>query len=49
VRDDGVGGANPAGQGIVGINSRVIALAGTFSLDSPVGGPTTIRVEIPCA
>lgn len=49
VRDDGVGGANPAGQGIVGITSRVTALAGTFTLDSPVGGPTTIRVEIPCA
>ncbi|KAA9153424.1 sensor histidine kinase [Microbacterium lushaniae] len=49
VRDDGVGGADPAGQGIAGITSRVTALAGTFDLDSPVGGPTVIRVEIPCA
>ncbi|GAB3539124.1 hypothetical protein GCM10027403_26940 [Arthrobacter tecti] len=49
VRDDGVGGADPAGQGIIGITSRVTALSGTFDLDSPVGGPTTIRVDISCS
>lgn len=49
VRDDGVGGADPAGQGIAGITSRVTALSGTFNLDSPAGGPTTIRVDIPCS
>ncbi|WP_188435561.1 sensor histidine kinase [Microbacterium murale] len=49
VRDDGVGGADPAGQGIAGITSRVTALSGTFDLDSPAGGPTTIRVDILCS
>lgn len=49
VRDDGVGGADPTGPGIAGITSRVTALSGTFDLDSPVGGPTTIRVDLPCS
>lgn len=49
VRDDGIGGADPAGEGITGITSRVTALGGTFSLESPIGGPTLIHVEIPCA
>jgi signal transduction histidine kinase len=27
----------------------VEALDGTFTVDSPEGGPTTIRAEMPCA
>jgi signal transduction histidine kinase len=50
VLDDGVGGADPsAGSGLAGLRDRVAALDGTLSLSSPFGGPTTLRVEIPCA
>ncbi|PXX71017.1 signal transduction histidine kinase [Nocardia tenerifensis] len=49
VRDDGCGGADPAGLGLAGIASRITALDGVVAIDSPPGGPTTIRVEVPCA
>ncbi|MEH1126493.1 sensor histidine kinase [Micromonospora sp. CPCC 206061] len=49
VRDDGVGGADPAGGGLSGLARRVAALDGRFDVDSPVGGPTTIVAELPCA
>lgn len=49
VVDDGRGGAGTdAGSGLDGIVRRVEALDGTVELDSPVGGPTRIRVELPC-
>ena len=48
VSDDGVGGADPArGSGLVGIGDRAGALGGQFSLRSPVGGGTTLTVELP--
>jgi signal transduction histidine kinase len=50
VRDDGVGGADPAGgTGLQGLRDRVTALGGTMRIVSPEGGPTTLLVEIPCA
>ncbi|WP_194814711.1 sensor histidine kinase [Nocardia sp. XZ_19_385] len=49
VRDDGHGGADPMGHGLSGIAARITALDGTMAIDSPAGGPTTIRVEVPCA
>lgn len=49
VRDDGEGGADPMGSGLSGLSSRVAALDGLFRVDSPVGGPTTITAELPCA
>jgi signal transduction histidine kinase len=49
VQDDGNGGANPSGAGLVGMRRRVEALDGTLSVTSPKGGPTTIRAELPCA
>ncbi|KAB1911595.1 two-component sensor histidine kinase [Micromonospora sp. AMSO31t] len=49
VRDDGIGGADPQGSGLQGLARRVTALDGRFELHSPPGGPTTIRVEVPCA
>lgn len=49
VRDDGRGGADPAGHGLAGIATRVTALDGTMAVDSPPGGPTLITVEVPCA
>lgn len=48
VHDDGYGGADPAGHGLSGIAARFHALDGTFTLDSPAGGPTTITAEVPC-
>lgn len=50
VRDDGVGGADPArGTGLRGLHDRVTALGGTMHVLSPTGGPTTLLVELPCA
>ena len=49
VTDDGKGGADPSGSGLVGLRRRVEALDGTLAVESPEGGPTTIRVELPCA
>lgn len=49
VGDDGRGGADSAGAGLSGLRDRVAALDGTLTVTSPQGGPTLIRVEIPCA
>ncbi|MFF5171014.1 sensor histidine kinase [Micromonospora sp. NPDC000089] len=49
VRDDGVGGADPYGSGLQGLARRVSAMDGRFDVHSPAGGPTTIRVGVPCA
>ena len=50
VSDNGVGGADPAGgSGLHGLADRVGALDGSLALDSPPGGGTRIRAEIPCA
>jgi signal transduction histidine kinase len=50
ITDDGKGGADPRkGTGINGIRERVKALDGDFAFSSPVGGPTTIRLDLPCA
>ena len=50
VRDDGVGGADPAaGTGLAGLADRIAVVEGRLLLSSPAGGPTVLRVEIPCA
>ncbi|WAL74044.1 histidine kinase [Kitasatospora sp. YST-16] len=50
VTDDGHGGARmEADGGLRGIEKRLGTFDGTISLDSPVGGPTTITMELPCA
>ena len=50
VGDDGVGGADPAaGSGLTGLADRISVVDGRLLLSSPAGGPTLIRVEIPCA
>ncbi|MFD8703958.1 sensor histidine kinase [Kitasatospora sp. NPDC059648] len=50
VRDDGRGGAatTGSGSGIRGIKRRVAAFDGVTELHSPPGGPTVLRVELPC-
>jgi signal transduction histidine kinase len=48
VRDDGVGGADPArGSGLVGLRDRVEALGGTLMVDSPRGEGTAMEVALP--
>ncbi|MEU8616638.1 sensor domain-containing protein [Streptomyces sp. NPDC048623] len=48
VRDDGVGGADPAtGSGLAGLAERLGAVDGVLAVDSPAGGPTTITAELP--
>jgi signal transduction histidine kinase len=48
VRDDGIGGADPArGSGLVGLRDRVEALGGTVAVDSPRGEGTAIEVALP--
>jgi PAS domain S-box-containing protein len=48
VSDDGIGGADPAnGSGLCGLADRVEALGGSLQVNSPAGGGTTLRAEIP--
>ena len=49
VRDDGIGGADPRGQGLSGLADRVAGVDGRLSVRSPAGGPTVIEVDLPCA
>jgi signal transduction histidine kinase len=49
VHDDGRGGADPArGTGLTGLADRVAVAGGRMLLSSPPGGPTVLRVEVPC-
>ncbi|MEV0250148.1 sensor domain-containing protein [Nocardia sp. NPDC050712] len=49
VTDDGAGGAQETeGGGLAGIRRRAEALDGRMTLSSPAGGPTVLRVELPC-
>ncbi len=52
ISDDGRGGAtrdgNPGG-GLGGMHDRVRAAGGTLTTSSPLGGPTDVTVEVPCA
>ncbi|MGW9404200.1 histidine kinase [Arthrobacter sp. NPDC055585] len=38
-----------SGTGLAGIARRAAAFGGRLMLDSPAGGPTKVRVELPCA
>jgi signal transduction histidine kinase len=54
VGDDGHGGADltggtGGGTGLRGIERRLAAFDGTMSLSSPIGGPTLVTMELPCA
>ncbi|MGZ4209071.1 MAG: sensor histidine kinase [Actinomycetota bacterium] len=49
VSDDGVGGASSDGSGLRGLRDRVAALGGTLEIESPRGGGTRVRAELPCA
>jgi signal transduction histidine kinase len=50
VTDDGVGGADPdRGTGLTGLARRAESVDGTLDITSPLGGPTLLSVDLPCA
>ncbi|WBQ07691.1 sensor histidine kinase [Kribbella sp. CA-293567] len=57
ITDDGIGGARineqadllGRGSGLHGMVHRVEAIDGQMELQSPIGGPTTVEVILPCA
>jgi signal transduction histidine kinase len=50
VDDDGVGGSIVIpGHGLDGVRRRLSTWDGTLAVTSPPGGPTSIRIEVPCA
>ena len=50
VADDGAGGAGVrSGGGLEGLADRIAALDGRLMVESPPGGGTVVRAELPCA
>jgi signal transduction histidine kinase len=49
VRDDGVGGAQPDGTGLIGLADRLAVLDGRLQVESPVDGGTLVAATIPLA
>jgi signal transduction histidine kinase len=50
VEDGGAGGAIPRdGGGLAGMERRLGAFDGILAVSSPVGGPTIVVIEVPCA
>jgi len=47
VRDDGIGGADPDGHGLLGMTDRVTALGGRLIVESPAGGGTLVAATLP--
>jgi signal transduction histidine kinase len=47
VRDDGVGGADRDGSGLLGLDDRLAAIGGGLHVHSPPGGGTTIVATLP--
>ncbi|WP_309240273.1 sensor histidine kinase [Actinomadura sp. J1-007] len=49
VEDDGRGGADPrSGGGLAGLRRRLAVFDGTLEIASPPGGPTRVRMAVPC-
>jgi signal transduction histidine kinase len=49
VHDDGIGGADPDGHGLVGLGDRTAALGGRLDVESPEGGGTVVTAALPVA
>ena len=47
VRDDGVGGAQRNGSGLIGLTDRLAALDGQLRVESPADGGTVVAATIP--
>jgi signal transduction histidine kinase len=46
VRDDGIGGADPEGHGLVGLNDRATALGGHLKVESATGRGTLVAATL---
>ena len=50
ITDDGAGGADASGgTGLAGVERRLATFDGILAVNSPLGGPTIIVLEVPCA
>jgi signal transduction histidine kinase len=50
VADNGSGGVDTSrGTGLRGIERRLAAFDGVLAVHSPIGGPTAVTMEVPCA
>jgi PAS domain S-box-containing protein len=47
IRDDGIGGADPDGRGLLGLRDRATALGGRLNIESPAGGGTLVAATLP--
>src|SRR5262249_32853034 len=47
IRDDGIGGADTNGNGLVGMDDRVTALGGRLTVESPGGKGTLVAATLP--
>jgi signal transduction histidine kinase len=47
IGDDGIGGADRSGHGLVGMSDRVTALGGGLKVESPAGGGTHVVATLP--
>ena len=47
VHDDGIGGADPTGHGLVGMADRVTALGGRLTVESPPGDGSLVAATLP--
>jgi signal transduction histidine kinase len=47
VRDDGIGGVDPEGSGMVGLSDRAAALGGRLTVKCPAGGGTLVAAVLP--
>jgi signal transduction histidine kinase len=47
VADDGAGGADPTGSGLLGLADRMIAHGGRLRVESPPGAGTTVTASVP--
>ena len=47
VRDNGTGGVDPSGHGLMGIRDRVTALGGRLEVESPAEGGTLLSATLP--
>ena len=50
ITDDGAGGASTTnGTGLAGVERRLATFDGILAVSSPLGGPTIVVIEVPCA
>jgi signal transduction histidine kinase len=47
VRDDGIGGTDPDGRGLIGLRDRATALGGRLEIETPASGGTLVAATLP--